>query len=144
MSTEEKQGSEELKSTEERRKAEPETDEHHNVIDAPDPPEPTEKPEVTDEHKKKAKEMAGDNNDDRPTISMPGTDGAVSGTAVNDWVDDDGNPKFSEESGKQDTEQSEKQDTERSEKQDTEQSEKQDTEQSEKQDTEQSEKQDKS
>jgi hypothetical protein len=118
MSTEEKQGSEELKSTEERRKAEPETDEHHNVIDAPDPPEPTEKPEVTDEHKKKAKEMAGDNNDDRPTISMPGTDGAVSGTAVNDWVDDDGNPKFSEESGKQDTERSEKQDTERSEKQD--------------------------
>ena len=29
---------------------------------------------------------------------MPGTDGAVSGTAVNDWVDDDGNPKFSDES----------------------------------------------
>jgi len=104
----EQQGTDELESTEQRREAEPETDEHHNVVDAPDPPEPTEKPEVTDEHREKAKEMAKDNNDDRPTISMPGTDGAVSGTAVNDWVDDDGNPKFSEESGKQDTEQSEK------------------------------------
>ena len=97
MSTE-NQGTDELQSTEERRNVEPETDEHHQVIDAPDRPEPTEKPEVTDEHREKAKAMAKDNNDDRPTISMPGTDGAVSGTAVNDWVDDDGNPKFSDES----------------------------------------------
>ena len=100
MSTEQKQGTEELKSTEERRNAEPETDEHHQVVNAPDPPEPTEKPEVTDEHKEKAKEMRKDYEEDRPTITMPGTDGAVSGTAVNDWVDDDGNPKFSEESKK--------------------------------------------
>jgi hypothetical protein len=101
MSTEQKQG-EELKSTEERRNAEPETDEHHQVVDAPDPPEPTEKPEVTDEHKEKAKEMRKDYEEDRPTITMPGTDGAISGTAVNDWVDDDGTPKFSEESKKGD------------------------------------------
>lgn len=87
-------------STENPRIVEPETDEHHRVVKAPDRPEPTEKPEVTDEHRAKAKEMAKDNNDDRPTISMPGTDGAVSGTAVNDWVDDDGNPKFSDESKK--------------------------------------------
>lgn len=107
MSTEQ-QGTDELQSTEERRNAEPETDEHHNVIKAPDRPEPTEKPDVTDEHMEKAKEMAKDNNDERPTITMPGTDGAVSGTAVNDWVDDDGNPKFSDESAKNDTEQSEK------------------------------------
>jgi hypothetical protein len=107
MSTEEKQDTE-LESTEQQRDAEPETDEHHNVVSEPDKPEPTEKPEVTDEHKEKAKEMAKDNNDDRPTISMPGTDGAVSGTAVNDWVDDDGNPKFSDEGGKNDAGQSEK------------------------------------
>src|SRR5262245_3680639 len=100
MSTEEKQDTE-LESTEQQRDAEPETDEHHNVVSAPDKPEPTEKPEVTDEHKEKAKEMAKDMNDERPTISMPGTDGAVSGTAVNDWIDDDGNPKFSEDGGKQ-------------------------------------------
>jgi len=101
MSTDEKQGTDELQSTRERRNIEPETDEHHQVIDAPDPPEPTEKPEITDEHKGKAKEMRKDYEEDRPTISMPGTDGAVSGTAVNDWVDDDGNPKFSDDSGKQ-------------------------------------------
>jgi hypothetical protein len=100
MSTDEKQGTQELKSTEEQRKAEPETDEHHQVVNAPEPPEPTEKPEITDEHKEKAKEMRKDYEEDRPTISMPGTDGAVSGTAVNEWVDDDGNPKFSEESKK--------------------------------------------
>jgi hypothetical protein len=108
MSTE-NQGADELQSTKERRDAEPETDEHHNVIDAPDRPEPTEKPEVTDEHRDKAKEMAKDNNDDRATISMPGTDGAVSGTAVNDWVDDDGNPKYSDEGNKKGAEPSEKQ-----------------------------------
>ena len=101
MSTEEKQDTE-LESTEQQHDAEPETDDHHNVVSEPDKPEPTEKPEVTDEHKEKAKEMAKGMDDDRPTISMPGTDGAVSGTAVNDWIDDDGNPKFSDESGKQD------------------------------------------
>ena len=34
--------------------------------------------------------------EDRPTVTMPGTDGAVAGTAVNEWLDDDGNPKFSD------------------------------------------------
>jgi hypothetical protein len=85
-------------STEEQRGPEPTTDEHHNVVDAPDPPEPTEKPEITDEHKAKAKAMRKDYEQDRPTITMPGTDGAVSGTAVNEWVDDDGNPKFGDKS----------------------------------------------
>jgi hypothetical protein len=98
----EQQGTDELESTRERRDAEPETDEHHQVVDAPDPPEPTEKPEVTDEHKEKAKELRKDYEEERPTVTMPGTDGAVSGTAVNDWIDEDGNPKFSDESNKQD------------------------------------------
>jgi hypothetical protein len=75
---------------------EPRTDENHNVIDEPEEREPTEKPEVTDEHREKAKEMAKAMDQDRPTIKLPGSDGAVAGTAVNDWVDDDGNPKFSE------------------------------------------------
>jgi len=100
MSTEPQQGTDELQSTQEQRDAEPQTDEHHNVVDAPDPPEPTEKPEITDEHRDKAKEMRKDYEEERPTVTMPGTDGAVSGTAVNDWIDDDGNPKFSEQSEK--------------------------------------------
>lgn len=58
----------------------------------------TEKPDVTDEHRAKAKEMRKSYEEDRPTVNMPGTDGAVSGTAVNDWIDDDGNPKYSDTS----------------------------------------------
>jgi hypothetical protein len=56
----------------------------------------TEKPEVTDEHKSKAKEMAKAYEDDRPTIGLPGSSNTVSGQAVNEWVDDDGSPKFGE------------------------------------------------
>jgi hypothetical protein len=49
----------------------------------------TEKPEVTDEHKKKAKEMAESYDDDHmQTTTLPGSDGTVVGTAVTDWVDD--------------------------------------------------------
>ncbi len=52
---------------------------------------PEEKPEPDDEAKKKASEMMTAY-EDRPTLVLPGTGGAVSGTAVNDWLDDDGNP----------------------------------------------------
>jgi hypothetical protein len=58
----------------------------------------TEMPEVTDEHRAKAKKMVDAYDEDRPTVTMPGTGGAVAGTAVNDWLDDDGNPKFSDQS----------------------------------------------
>jgi len=49
----------------------------------------TEKPEVTEEHKEKAKEMARSYDEDRPTTTLPGSEGTISGTAVTDWVDDD-------------------------------------------------------
>ena len=48
----------------------------------------TEKPEVTDEHKKKAKEMARAYDETRPTSTLPGSGGTVAGTAVTDRVDD--------------------------------------------------------
>ena len=54
------------------------------------------KPEVTDQHRDKAKEMAKSYDDDRPTIGLPGTSNTVAGQAVSDWVDDEGNPKFGE------------------------------------------------
>jgi hypothetical protein len=60
--------------------------------------EMTEKPEVTEEHKKVAKEMMKEYDEDRPTVKMPGSEGTVAGTAVADWLDEDGNPKFSDES----------------------------------------------
>ena len=56
----------------------------------------TEKPEPDEDDKKKAAEMMTAY-EDRPTLVLPGTGGTVSGTAVNDWLDDEGNPKGDEE-----------------------------------------------
>jgi hypothetical protein len=58
----------------------------------------TEKPDVTDEHKEKAQEMRKEYVEDRATVIMPGSGGTVAGTAVNEWLDDDGNPKFGDSS----------------------------------------------
>ena len=62
----------------------------------------TEKPEVEDKHKEIAKEMMKEYDEDRPTVTMPGSGGTVAGTAVADWLDDDGNPKYSDESKDED------------------------------------------
>lgn len=48
----------------------------------------TDKPEVTDEAKEKAKEMAKEYDDDRQTTTLPGSSGTISGTAISEWVDD--------------------------------------------------------
>jgi hypothetical protein len=53
---------------------------------------PKEKPEPDDAAKEKAADMMAAY-EDRPTLVLPGTGGTVSGTAVNDWLDDEGNPK---------------------------------------------------
>lgn len=57
----------------------------------------TPKPEITDEHRDKAKEMAKSYDEQRPTTTLPGSGGTVAGTAVNDWVDekDQGKVDFS-------------------------------------------------
>jgi hypothetical protein len=63
----------------------------------------TEKPEVTDEHKEKAKEMAESYKEENlQSSTLPGSDGTVSGTAVTDWVDeeDKGKIETSAEEGK--------------------------------------------
>jgi len=73
---------------------EPRTDEHHRVLDEPEPAPPTEKPEITEAHRQQASRMHKAYQEKRPTTVMPGTGGSVSGTPVNDWLDDDGNPKF--------------------------------------------------
>ncbi len=52
----------------------------------------TEKPEPDEDDKKKAAEMM-EAYKEKPTIVLPGTGGSVSGTAVNDWLDEDGNPR---------------------------------------------------
>jgi hypothetical protein len=62
----------------------------------------TEKPEVTDEHKDKAEQMASAYDEDRPTTTLPGSSGTVSGTAITDWVDekDKGKTETTAEEGK--------------------------------------------
>jgi hypothetical protein len=52
----------------------------------------TEKPEPDEEQKEKAAKMM-EAYEDQPTLVLPGTGGMVSGTAVNEWLDEDGNPK---------------------------------------------------
>jgi hypothetical protein len=69
-----------------------------NVADDPDA-KITEKPEITDEHRAAAKEMRKEYEEERPTIVMPGTGGTVAGTAVNEWVDENGEPKFGKDEG---------------------------------------------
>jgi hypothetical protein len=54
----------------------------------------SEKYELSDEGKEKVREMQAAYNDDRETAVLPGTDGTITGVAVNEWLDDDGNPKF--------------------------------------------------
>jgi len=61
--------------------------------------EMTEKPEVTDEHREQAKEIIEPYQEDRETVTLPGSGNTVAGTAINDWLDEDGNPKYSDESG---------------------------------------------
>jgi hypothetical protein len=53
-----------------------------------------EKLELSDEGKEKVREMRAAYDDDRETAVLPGTGGTITGVAVNEWLDDDGNPKF--------------------------------------------------
>ena len=52
----------------------------------------TEKPEPDEQDKHKAAHMMTAY-EDRPTLVLPGSGGTISGTAVNDWLDEDGNPE---------------------------------------------------
>jgi hypothetical protein len=58
----------------------------------------TEKPEASEENKQQAAEMMTAY-EDQPTLKLPGTGGAVSGTAVGAWLDEDGNPKGAGDDG---------------------------------------------
>lgn len=50
--------------------------------------------EVSDEQKKQAEEMIETANQNRPTLVLPGSGKTITGGAVNEWLDDDGNPKY--------------------------------------------------
>jgi hypothetical protein len=54
----------------------------------------SETPELSEDGKEKVRQMRQAYDDDRPTAVLPGTDGTITGVAINEWLDDDGNPKF--------------------------------------------------
>jgi hypothetical protein len=54
----------------------------------------SETPELSEEGKEKVRQMQEAYDDDRPTVVLPGTGGTITGVAINEWLDDDGNPKF--------------------------------------------------
>jgi hypothetical protein len=51
-------------------------------------------PELSEEGKEKVQQIKSSYDDDRPTVALPGTDNTITGVAINEWLDDDGNPKF--------------------------------------------------
>ena len=63
-----------------------------------------EKPEPGEDAKAKAKEMAKAY-EERPTAVLPGSGRTVTGTAVNAWLDDDGNPIYGNDNKSQPGEQ---------------------------------------
>jgi hypothetical protein len=68
----------------------------------------TETPELSDEGKEKVEQMRATYDDDRQTAVLPGTDGTITGVAVNEWLDDDGNPKFGKDEQKKKAEEQHK------------------------------------
>ena len=45
--------------------------------------------------------------DDRETVALPGTDNTITGVAINEWLDDDGDPKFGKDEEQKDDKQPE-------------------------------------
>jgi hypothetical protein len=54
----------------------------------------TETPELSEEGKEQVQRMQATYDDERPTVALPGTDNTITGVAINEWLDEDGNPKF--------------------------------------------------
>lgn len=50
-----------------------------------------------DEDAQKEAERIMEAYEDRPTLVMPGSGKTITGTAVSNWLDDDGNPKFADD-----------------------------------------------
>jgi hypothetical protein len=74
----------------------------------------SETPELSDEGKEKVRKMQEAYDDDRPTSVMPGTNKTITGVAVTEWLDDEGNPKFGKEK-QQEKEQAEQQEADKDE-----------------------------
>jgi hypothetical protein len=74
-----------------------------------------EKFELSDEGKEKVRAMRAAYDDDRQTAVLPGTDGTITGVAINEWLDEDGNPKFGKDEQQEKAEKDPQQETEKQE-----------------------------
>jgi hypothetical protein len=72
-----------------------------NSEEAKDQETSAETPELSEEGKEKVRQMQEAYNDDRTTAVLPGTDNTITGVAVNEWLDDEGNPKFGKDEQQQ-------------------------------------------
>jgi hypothetical protein len=61
--------------------------------------------ELSEEGKQEVQRMQATYDDDRPTVALPGTDNTITGVAINEWLDDDGNPKFGKDEQQEDDKQ---------------------------------------
>lgn len=69
----------------------------------------SEKFELSEEGREKVREMRAAYEDDRETAVLPGTGGTITGVAINEWLDDDGNPKFGKDEQQEKDNEKEKQ-----------------------------------
>jgi hypothetical protein len=70
--------------------------------------EPTEEGkefELSEEGKQEVQRMQDAYDDERETVALPGTDNTITGVAINEWLDDDGNPKFGKDEQQEDDKQ---------------------------------------
>ncbi len=70
----------------------------------------SEKFDLSEEGQEKVRQMRATYDDDRQTAVLPGTGGTITGVAINEWLDDDGNPKFGKDEQKEKDEKAEHQD----------------------------------
>jgi hypothetical protein len=63
-------------------------------------------PELSEEGQEEVRRMQEAYDEDRPTVALPGTDGTITGVAINEWLDDDGNPKFGKDEQRENAEKS--------------------------------------
>jgi hypothetical protein len=64
-----------------------------------------ETPELSEEGKEEVQRMQAAYDDERETVALPGTDNTITGVAINEWLDDDGNPKFGKDEQQEDDKQ---------------------------------------
>ncbi|HEY1841136.1 MAG TPA: hypothetical protein VGG53_13125 [Mycobacterium sp.] len=58
--------------------------------------------ELSEEGQEQVQRMQQAYDEDRQTAVMPGTDNTITGVAINEWLDDEGNPKFGKDKQQED------------------------------------------